>query len=75
MAIPPKLVKRVHDLEFRDMNELLWSHDLTVVLPGLPHSLRRTPASDTLVWVQLFSTMVAVLATKYPEWVPDFMAY
>ena len=35
---------------------------------------RRAPVSDML-WVKCFSTLVAVLASKYPQHVPNFMAY
>jgi len=36
---------------------------------------RRAPVTDVLVWVQCFSAMVGVLSTKYPDKVPEFMAY
>jgi len=40
VAILPKNWLR----EFRDMNELLRSHDLTVVLPGLPSLIKTNPS-------------------------------
>lgn len=45
------------------------------MLQGSRRPSRQAPVSDNLVWVECFSTLVAVVAAKYLEWVPDFMAY
>jgi len=48
------------------------SQDLTAVLPGSHRPSRQAPGLDILVWVECFSILLAVLAVKHPEWVPDF---
>ena len=79
VVIPPKLVKRILDLEFIEMNELLpeaWGIEAPQpCCQGSRRPSRRAPVSDIMVWVECFSTLVAVLASKYPQHVPDFMAY
>lgn len=39
------------------------------------HPTRRGPVTDILVWVECFASMVAVLSTKYPDKIPQLMAY
>ena len=36
---------------------------------------RKGPVTDILLWVECYSTLVAVLATKYPAKVPQLLAY
>jgi len=86
VPLPAKLVQRIICLEFVEMAELLpesWlaaeSSDAEVsghakVVSIFPKR-RRAPVTDVLVWVQCFSAMVGVLSTKYPDKVPEFMAY
>ena len=79
VVIPPKLVKRILDLEFIEMNELLpeaWAVEaLQPCCQGSRRPSRQAPVADIMLWVECFSTLVAVLASKYPQHVPDFMAY
>ena len=78
IPIPPKLSKKILDLEFNEISELLpdtWniqeeergccSHCIT----------RRGPVTDILVWLECFAALEAVLSTKYPDKVTHFMAH
>ena len=80
LSIPPKLVKRILELEFIDMGELLpdtWQiqdqedQKCCHQRPGR----RRGPILDILLWVECFSTMVSVLSTCFPHKTPQLMAY
>lgn len=47
-----------------------------IILPGMEVSKARRKQVDTLtVWLQCFGILVAVLAQKFPEVVPDMMMY
>ena len=73
-----ELVETIVKLEFVEMSEMLsetWvskSQDT----PGRPCRIsRRGPITDTLVWVEYFSLMAAVLAERYPRKAPQLWAY
>ena len=76
--LPQKLVTRINSLEFVEMSELLpeaWvpePHDQAAA-PRRPS--RCTPVTDILVWTECYSLMAAVLAEKYPDKAPQFLAY
>ena len=81
LFIPPKLAKKILDLEYVDMAELVpdsW-HLQEVEQSKCCHQPRRSyrkgPISDILLWIDCYSSMVAVLASKYPAYVPQLMAY
>ena len=80
-ALPPKLVKKILDLEFIDMAELVpdaWQHGDDNSTGCCSHSRRapkRGPVTDILLWVECFSMLAGVLTTKYPERAPELMAY
>ena len=61
------------------MNELLpevWGVEAPqLCCQGSRRPSRRGPVSDIMLWVECFSTLVAILASKYPQHIPDFMAY
>ena len=47
-----------------------------IIMPG--HEVTRAAKKSIeyiLTWVQCFTTVVAILSTKFPEAVPDLMAY
>ena len=78
LALPAKLIKRIQELEYIDMGELVpesWRHqdDETRCCHRRPQ--RKGPVTDILLWVECFSSMVTVLSAKYPEKAPDFMSY
>ena len=77
--IPLRVVRRILDLEFVDMSELLsetWS--TTEEESKCCHqrrSTRRAPVSNILVWVECFSYMAAILASHFPDKIVQLMAY
>jgi len=73
--LPPKLVKRILNLEFIDMSELIkdqWKPEEEEESNCCHHNWMpyRGPVTDILVWVECYSTLVAVLSTQYPAKVP-----
>ena len=68
-SLPPKLVKRILDLEFVEMAELCMDGDLTAPNSRPPPN---TPGVTNIsVWVERF----AIMATRFPDKAPEFLAY
>ena len=68
-SFDPKIVARIENLEFVEMNELLqdaWA-------PSVHR--RRAPVSDILVWAECFSGIAAILSKKYPAKAAELFAY
>ena len=73
LPIPERLTKKIFQLEFFEMQELMpetWLRDEeentrnTLSLPR-----RRTiPITDILQWLQCFAGMVGILPQRYPPW-------
>jgi len=79
-ALPPKLIKKILELDFVDMTELVpdtWQfQDQEESGKCCSKKLtRRGPVTDITLWIECYSILVAVLASKYPERTPAFMAY
>ncbi len=82
-SLPPKLTKRILDLEFIHMAELLpetWSMvDQQDKAGKCCQQVQRLPkrglVKDILIWLECYSVMVAVLTTKYPAKAPELAAY
>ena len=76
LALPAKVIKKVLELEYVDMNELTWQYqEEDAKCCHQRHSQRRGPVTDILLWSEGFTSMVTILATKYPEKTGQFMAY
>ena len=79
VALPPRLVKRILNLEFLEMSELLldaWPDEASSADPGHPHRrTRRPPVTDILSWLEAFGRLASVLCSKYPEKAAEFWAY
>lgn len=80
LPLPPKLVKRILDLEFIDMAELVpdsWRYQEEESNKCCHQSKRqqRGPVSDILLWVECYASLVEILCTGYPDKTPGFMAY
>ena len=77
-SVPPRLVRKILSLEFVDMWELLpesWRLDQSEGSCCHARRPRRGLVTNFLLWTECFATLVAVLATRYPEKTPHFMAY
>ena len=72
-SLPPKLVKRILDLEFVEMAELCTDGDLTAPNSRPPPNLPRV--TNISVWIKQFAIMAAILATRFPDKAPEFLAY
>ena len=79
LPLPAKLVKRILDLEFVDMVELVpdsWRYqEEEAKCCHQPKRQRRGPVTDILLWVECYVSLVEVLCTGHPDKVPEFMAY
>ena len=79
--LPSKLVKKILDLEFVEMAELVpdsWREeeaDYQCCSTHTPHTPRRDPVTNIFLWVECYSSLVAVLSSKYPTKIGHFMAY
>ena len=74
-ALPPKVVKKVLDLEFVEMSELrgdIWMED-TAPTDGMHQTRRPTanpPVTDIRVWLECYARMAALITSHFPGW-PD----
>ena len=79
--LPPKLVKRILNLEFVDISELIsesWKVEEEAASSSCcqhPRAPRRGPVTDILLWIECYSTLVSVLASRFPTKVPQLMSY
>ena len=77
--VPTKVLRRILDLEYVEMSELLseaWSTaEEESSCCHRRHTSRRVPVYNILVWVECFSHMVAILASRYPDKTAQLMAY
>ncbi|KAL5518219.1 hypothetical protein EMCRGX_G003910 [Ephydatia muelleri] len=82
-GLPARLSRRIVELEFVEMSELLpdsWQEEtqpLVVFDAQLnPRRLsRKAPVQDISLWIECFSRMAAVLVTRYPDKGPELWAY
>ena len=79
-VLPPKVVKKILDLEFVEMAELkadIWVDD-TPACDGGQAARRghgKPPVTDIKLWLECFARMAAILATWFPEKGPELWAY
>ena len=80
-GLPQKLIKKILDLEFVDMSELLpdtWrlqEEEESKCCHQPRRTPRRGPVTDILKWVECYAAFVAVLTSRYPDKSPELMAY
>lgn len=78
LALPAKLIRKVWDLEYVDMHELLpdtWRYQEEDKCCHQRRGQRRGPVTDILLWTECYAAMVSILASRFPEKTPQFMAY
>ena len=79
--LPSKLVQKILDLEFVETAELVpdsWrleEVDYQYCSSHNPCIPKRGPVMNILLWVECYSSLVAVLSSKYPNKTSHFMAY
>ena len=75
-SLPPKVVKKVLELEFVEMSDLRADESMPA---NHPHSGRRTPAkppvTEVRVWLECYARMAALLVTRFPEKRPELWTY
>ena len=71
--LPPKLVKRILNLEFVDISELIpesWKFEEEATSSSCcqhTRAPRRGPVTDILLWIECYSTLVSVLASHFQQ--------
>ena len=80
LPVPERLAKKILNLEFVEMRELMpetWlmeEEERSRPTWCLPRQ-KNAPVTDILQWLQCFAAMVGVLSQRFPAFVPDMMAY
>ena len=72
-SLLPKLVKRILNLEFIEISEITMD-DPTSLGTGRP-APPRLPVADISQWVERYSAMAAIIATRFPHKAPELFAY
>ena len=81
LPIPPKLMRKILNLEFTEMSELVpesWGMESEMTSQCCHQARpqpRRGPITDIILWLECYSSLVAVLATRYPQYIGNFMPY
>ena len=81
VTLPPKLAKKILDLEYVDMAELVpdtwrYSEDEGTKCCHQPRrTSRRAPVSDILLWWECYTKMATLLATHYPSKAAELLIY
>ena len=73
-TLPPKLVKRILDLDYVEMSEVT-SDVAPELVPGRPPPPSRPPVTDISQWVERYAVMAAVLAARFPTKAPELFGY
>ena len=73
-VLPPKVAKKILDLEFVEMSEISLD-DSRSHTPGQPPQPARPPIQNISAWVEKFSVMAALLASRFPEKAPELFSY
>lgn len=78
--IPYKLVNRILRGEFVDIHKLIpetwWVTDPDLEIPeNRLQSGNKWWVLDIRVWVQCFTCYISVMATKYPQQIPELLVY
>ena len=79
-SLPPKVVKKILDLEFVKMSELKadrWVEDPSASEAGLVarRQTGKPPVVDIKMWLECYARMAALLVTRFPEKGPELWAY
>ena len=80
-SLPQKLIKKIQNLEFVDMAELIpdaWVYQDEEPSKCCHHSRhphKKGKVTDIVLWVECFAIFTGVLTSKYPQSAPDLMAY
>ena len=83
MPLPQRLVKKILELQFIEMFELqpeAWlmeslEEDCTAKCCSASTRRRRAPVTNIFTWLHCYSALVGALSTRFPQKVPEFMAY
>ena len=73
-VLPSKLAKRILELDFVEMSEISLD-DPPSQAPGQPPLPARPPVQDISVWMEKYSIMAALLASRFLEKAPELFAY
>ena len=80
LPIPERLAKKIVALEFVEMRDLMpetWLREEEESVRNMLSLPRRrtAPVTNILQWLQCYAGMVGVLSQRFPQMVPELMAY
>lgn len=80
MSIPQKILKRIRELDYVEMSELVpdnwrYGEEEQKCCHQTRRTQRRGPVTDILLWIECYSSLVAVLGIQHPTKIADLMAY
>ena len=73
-SVASKVVKKILELEFVELSEVS-ADGPAEHIPGHPPPPGKPLVTDISQWLERFSMMAAILATRYPEKAPELFAY
>ena len=73
-SLPAKVVKKILDLQFVEKSEVTLDADIPQI-PGRPPAPARLPITEISQWLERYSLMAAILATRFPEKASELFAY
>ena len=79
-ALPPKIAKKILNLEFVEMAELqtdIWVEEPPAAKQNHPSrwAPAKPPVADIKLWLECYTRMAALLVTRFPEKGPELWAY
>jgi hypothetical protein len=74
VALPPKVAKRILDLEYVEMSEISIDDHLPHT-PGQPPLPACHPVQNISIWIKKFSVTAAVLTSRFPEKGLELLTY
>ena len=80
-TLPARLVKRILDLDFVEMSDMLpdaWQEDSNPGTDPLSSSrrvVRRAPITEITLWLEGFGRLASVLTSRYPSKAAEMWAY
>ena len=79
VTVPKKLAEKIWRWEFVELGELLPESAVGKAEDNTPNPLalgrRRRQVTDIHTWIQCFASYVSVMSMRFPEAVPDLLAY
>jgi len=74
-SLSTRVTRKILALEYVEMAEVTSVENLSDQVPGRPTAPGRPPVTDISQWMEKFSLMAALIATRFPHKAPELFAY